>query len=173
MPAPPHSSSTVMPSRPSAPICAHRSRGKALLRSISAACGAILSRAKPATLSRSRSSSSPSPKSKPVHALGIIGDPMGSRGAIQHGPPRPYVLLRSLHIETIGPSGGAAEQRGLLVGGIPGRDALERIPQHLIAAGAFIDREIAFEHRTLRPEGGDADFDIGAPSLLQILRGGR
>src|SRR5713101_4270783 len=56
---------------------------------------------------------------------------------------------------------------------MPGGDALKRIAQHLIAAGALIDREIALEHRTLRAEGGDAGLDIGPPGLLQILRGGR
>src|SRR5258708_10823878 len=56
---------------------------------------------------------------------------------------------------------------------MPGGDALKRIPQHLIAAGALIDREIALEHRTLRAEGGDAGLDIGPSGLLQILRGGR
>src|SRR6266853_1949726 len=54
-----------------------------------------------------------------------------------------------------------------------GRDALERVPQHLITAGAFVDREIAFEHRALWAEGGDAGLDVRAPGLLQILRGGR
>src|SRR5215471_4216304 len=77
------------------------------------------------------------------------------------------------HVEPIGLFGGAAEQGSLLVGGMPGGDALKRIPQHLIAAGALIDREIALEHRTLRAEGRDADLDIGPPGLLQILRGGR
>src|SRR6516165_8465118 len=56
---------------------------------------------------------------------------------------------------------------------MPGDDALKRIPQHLIAARTFIDREIALEHRTLRAEGGDAGLDIGPPRLLQSLRGGR
>src|SRR6516225_9480655 len=56
---------------------------------------------------------------------------------------------------------------------MPGDDALKRIPQHLIAAGTLIDREIALEHRTLRAERGDTRLDIGPPGLLQILRGGR
>src|ERR1700746_2342672 len=56
---------------------------------------------------------------------------------------------------------------------MPGGDALKGIPQHLIAAAALVDREIALEHRTLRPEGGNASLDIGPPGLLQILRGGR
>src|SRR5258708_4494013 len=77
------------------------------------------------------------------------------------------------HVEPIGFFGGAAEQGSLLFGGMPGGDALKRIPQHLIAAGALIDREIALKHRTLRSEGGDAGLDIGPPGLLQILRGRR
>ena len=46
MPEPPHSSSTVMPSRPSAPNCGQSWRGNLLVRSISAAIGAIFSREK-------------------------------------------------------------------------------------------------------------------------------
>src|ERR1700752_865926 len=56
---------------------------------------------------------------------------------------------------------------------MPGGDALKRIPQHLIATGALIDREITLEHGTLRAESGDAGLDIRPPGLLQILRGGR
>src|SRR6188508_1991673 len=61
-----------MPCRPSAPISGHRSRGKALSRSIASARGAIRSCAKPFTDFRSMSTSGPSPKSKPDHALGIM-----------------------------------------------------------------------------------------------------
>src|SRR5512134_3145056 len=52
-----------MPSSPSPPILRHRSIGNSLLRSISAARGAISRRAKSATCSRSMSAVSPSPKS--------------------------------------------------------------------------------------------------------------
>src|SRR5208282_826729 len=68
---------------------------------------------------------------------------------------------------------GAAEQSGLLVGGVAGRDPLKGVPQHLIAAGALVDREIALEHRALGAESGYAGLDVGAPSLLQVLGGRR
>src|SRR5262245_25762761 len=62
MPEPPNSGSTVMPSRPSPPSSAQSSAGNSLLRSISAAIGAMRSRAKRRTMSRSASISSPCPK---------------------------------------------------------------------------------------------------------------
>src|SRR5438132_11143430 len=77
------------------------------------------------------------------------------------------------HRQAIGFRCGAAEQCSLLVGGKTGGDPLERVPQNLITASALVDREIALEHRALRAERSDAGFDIGAPSLLEILRGGR
>src|SRR6516164_3539300 len=54
--------------------------------------------------------------------------------------------LADSYRQAIGFRRGATEQGGLLVGGIPGGDPLERIPQHLITAGALVDREIALEH---------------------------
>src|SRR3984893_765649 len=75
--------------------------------------------------------------------------------------------------QTIGFGCGAAEQRGFLVGGAAGGDALEGVPHHRIAAHALVDREIALEYRALRTERGDAGLDIWAPGLLEILRGGR
>src|SRR5215472_18324085 len=50
----------------------------------------------------------------------------------------------------------ATEERGLLVGGVSGGDALEGVPQDLIAAGAFVHREIAPEHRSIRLEMGSS-----------------
>src|SRR5580704_8853295 len=85
------------------------------------------------------------------NATVLIGGAVRARGSAASRP------------QTIGPFGRAAEQRGLLVGRVAGGDALERIPQHLIAAGALVDREIAFEHRALRTERADAGLDIGAP----------
>src|SRR6202045_5109750 len=55
---------------------------------------------------------------------------------------------------------------------MPGSQAFERVPKHRIAAGALVGREIALEHRALRPECGDAGLDIRLPRLRQILRGG-
>ena len=69
------------------------------------------------------------------------------------------------HVEPVGLFGGAAEQGGLLVGGMASGDALKRMPQHRIAAGALIDREIALERRTLRAEGSEA-----LPRLTLLLR---
>jgi hypothetical protein len=46
---------------------------------------------------------------------------------------------------------------------------LRGVPQELIAAGALVDREIAFEHRALRAEGLDAGLDISSPRLLQVF----
>src|SRR5690348_15665031 len=63
MPAPPNSSSTVIPCRPSLPILGQSWRGKTSVRSISAANGAISASAKPRTVSRSISISEPRSKS--------------------------------------------------------------------------------------------------------------
>src|SRR5215471_20223573 len=63
MPAPPYSSSTVMPCSPSAPSSGHSSIGKRSVRSISAASGAIRSSAKSRTVVRSMSISDPRSKS--------------------------------------------------------------------------------------------------------------
>src|SRR5262249_6195095 len=52
-------------------------------------------------------------------------------------------------------------------------DALEGVPEHVIAAAALIDREIAFEHRALWPERLDAGFDIGPPQGGELLRARR
>ena len=52
-----------------------------------------------------------------------------------------------------------------------GRDALERVLQHLITTGALVDREIAFEHQAQRAEGGDAGLDLRAPGLYRRAYG--
>ena len=62
MPAPPYSSSAVMPSTPRSPNFRHSSFGNSLVRSISAARGAISSAAKLRTVSRSMSADSPRSK---------------------------------------------------------------------------------------------------------------
>src|SRR5262245_38938402 len=67
MPAPPYSSSTVIPNRPRSPNLGHRSRGNSLSRSMRAARGAIASAAKSATVARRISSVSPSSKSSPEY----------------------------------------------------------------------------------------------------------
>src|SRR5207244_9617430 len=65
---------------------------------------------------------------------------------------------------------GVVEHRILLIGRIVLGDALERVPQIGIAAHPLVDREVAFEHRAVGTEGGDAGVEIRAPRLGQLLR---
>src|ERR1700730_14302840 len=71
-PAPPYSSSTVMPCTPSSPRRGHSLRGNWLLLSISAASGAISAALKARTLARSWSAVSPSPKLSAGYSLRIM-----------------------------------------------------------------------------------------------------
>src|SRR5215469_2308966 len=68
---------------------------------------------------------------------------------------------------------GAREERRLLGGGAAGGDAFESVPQRGVAATAFVDREVALEHRALGAEGSDASLDVGPPGCGQFLRAGR
>src|ERR1700732_2422508 len=70
-----------MPSRPCAPSAGHRSRGNSLLRSISAARGAICSAAKRRTCWRISSSSAPRPKSVSVQSSVLMGWPSPGTGS--------------------------------------------------------------------------------------------
>src|SRR5581483_1076469 len=56
-----------------------------------------------------------------------------------------------------------AIEPGLLLSARAFGDALECVPQRLVAAGDAVDRKVALEHATLRPEGFDADLEPGAP----------
>ena len=80
MPAPPYSSSTVMPCRPSAPISGHSSIGKRSVRSISAASGAMRSSAKSRTVVRSMSISGPRSKSRVAEPRVLHGSSVGGFG---------------------------------------------------------------------------------------------
>src|SRR6202162_2175912 len=70
-----------MPSRPCAPSAGHRSRGNSLLRSISAARGAICSAAKRRTCRRISSSSALRPKSLSVQSSVLMGLPSAWTGS--------------------------------------------------------------------------------------------
>src|ERR671910_689872 len=85
MPVPPKSGSAVMPSTPSAPSSAHRCAGKTLLRSSSAAIGAILSWAKRRTRSRRLSMSSPSPKFSVRSYISLLPGSVCAHKAPCHG----------------------------------------------------------------------------------------
>src|ERR1700730_5032371 len=67
--------------------------------------------------------------------------------------------------ETVGAACGAGEQSALLVGRGAGDDALEGVPQRLVADRHLVDREVALEHAAPRPEQFDASLDIGPPQL--------
>src|SRR5579884_1786816 len=73
-------------------------------------------------------------------------------------------------LQPIEAAGGAGEQRRLFGRRAAAGDALERVPEHVIAAAALIDREVALEHRALRAERLDACLDIRAPYPRQLFR---
>src|SRR6266478_2316836 len=123
-----------------------------------------------------RSSSSPAaPHPNPLPASGARErrGPRPAEAGRGRGPRQREGEGLSSHLQTIGFSCGAAEQRLLLVGGAPGSDALEGVPHHRITAHPLVDREIALEHRALRAESIDADLYVRPPSLFEVLRGGR
>src|SRR3954471_13790296 len=50
------------------------------------------------------------------------------------------------------------------------RQELARVPEHPVAVGSLVDREVALEHPPLRPERRDARVDVGLPRVGQHLR---
>src|SRR5205085_494078 len=76
-------------------------------------------------------------------------------------------------VEAIGAGRGAGEQRELFVARGAGSEALEGVPQSLVADRHFVHREIALEHAAGRSEQLDAGLDIGPPNLSDRLGGGR
>ena len=65
------------------------------------------------------------------------------------------------------------EERGLLVLGEAGRDALERVPQDAIRRADLVDWEVALEHAALDAEAVDRVQVPLARGLGQLGRGGR
>src|ERR1051326_3136587 len=82
-------------------------------------------------------------------------------------------VRRVVSVQAVKAARRAGEQRRLLVGRAARGDALEGVPEHLIAAASFIDREVAFEHRACAPERLDAGLDIGPPQCRKLFRAGR
>src|SRR5262249_7445502 len=62
------------------------------------------------------------------------------------------------------------KQRCLFGHGIAGGEALEGVPERLVAAAALVDREVALEHAAFGPERLDAGLDIGTPRRGKLLR---
>src|ERR1700722_13997331 len=67
----------------------------------------------------------------------------------------------------------AAEEGGLLVGGVALGEHLEGVPQYFVVATYDVHREVAFEHAALGPESLDARLQIGRPVGRELGRRGR
>src|ERR1051325_11428171 len=81
--------------------------------------------------------------------------------------------MPSLNSKAIEARRGAGEEIGLFRSRGAAREPLEGVEQDGVAAGALVDREIAFEHAAVGAEALDASFDIGPPRIAQRLRGRR
>src|SRR5207248_5225770 len=93
-PSPPHSSSTVIPWRPSSPICGQSCLGNSSFSSISAAIGAIFSRANRSVVSRIVSAISPRPKSSPrsdIRKVSYLSGALAEPRAFEQARRRSYV----------------------------------------------------------------------------------
>src|SRR5690242_21006689 len=63
----------------------------------------------------------------------------------------------------------AGEQGRFLACRTAGGKALKRVPEHLIAAAALIDREVTLEHCALDAKRGNAGVDIRPPKRRELL----
>src|SRR5438128_8297223 len=71
--------------------------------------------------------------------------------------------------ETIDPRGGVMEQLGFVRSGVVGGQALERVPQHHIAAADFVHRKVRLEHAPVDTEFVDGELVV-APRGVRKLR---
>ena len=76
-------------------------------------------------------------------------------------------------IQAIDARGRVVEQPGLLVRRVAGGQALERVPQHGVAAASLIHGEIRFEHAALHPELLHGVLVIVPRGVHEFLAGGR
>src|SRR5947209_9497484 len=83
------------------------------------------------------------------------------------------MISSPVSVQAIKAARRAREQCRLLVGRAARGDALEGIPEQLIAAAALIDREVAFEHCARGPERLDAGLDIRPPQCRELFRAWR
>src|SRR5215475_6903585 len=90
-----------------------------------------------------------------------------SRGA--NPPPRNGTISGNV-AKPIKTCRGAMEKCRPLVWRIPGCEPLERIPDHLVAAHALIDRKVALEHAALRAEHLDAGLHERSPRRGKLAR---
>jgi hypothetical protein len=78
----------------------------------------------------------------------------------------PFLIIR----HPVGAPCGSREQLRLLISGRTGGQPLERVPNDLVAAPAFLHREIALVHRAFRSERLDAGLHPRPPRLGDLLR---
>src|SRR5262249_10799925 len=74
-------------------------------------------------------------------------------------------------VESIEPGGRASEELSLLVGARPFRQQFAGVPEHGIAVGALVDREVALKHAARSAESLDTGRNVGTPSGRQRLGG--
>src|SRR6516225_5861860 len=109
---------------------------------------------------------------RPLKANSMLPPPPNCGAADRPGPPPPNFPSgnASISSQPIDAFCGAAEQHRLLVGRGAGCQAFEGVPQDRIARAGAVRRKVALEHRAIYANGGDAGFDIGPVSGLEIGR---
>ena len=75
-----------------------------------------------------------------------------------------------LHVQTVNPCRIVVVKFRLLIGGIIRSQPFERIPQDVIAAAQFIDREIGFKQAPIHTEMFDCVLEIRSGRFEQFLR---
>src|SRR5690606_25401465 len=82
-------------------------------------------------------------------SVASIGGPGGTLPRRAPGP----VASGDRQRQPVEARGRSREELALLLRAAPGGDALERVPEHRVAAAAEIDREVALEHAARGAEG--------------------
>src|SRR5258708_40327488 len=71
--------------------------------------------------------------------------------------------------ETVASRRCSVDQLGFLADTRPLRQPLAGVPEHAVAVGPLVHREIAFKHRAVRAECPDAGLDVGSPRRGELL----
>src|SRR5690349_5897636 len=72
--------------------------------------------------------------------------------------------------EPINARGSPTEQTGAVTFACVACQELERVPRRPVAVRALVDRKIALEHASLRPERLDTGFDVRPPCRGESVR---
>src|ERR1700716_4505640 len=81
-------------------------------------------------------------------------------------------MLASRQVQLVDARCSARKQGSLLGGRGLGRQPLESIPQHAVAGGDLVDREVALEHAAIGAEQLDAGLDQGLEGVCKHMRAG-